>query len=209
MAGLQLSGLATGFDWKSVVEQLIQIERVPQTKLRTEKTVNTNKLSVFSNLRTKLTAFQDAAKALSSSSLFGQRTVALSDSDLNWSASASSTAVTGEYAFTVSRMASQSVRRGATDLAASLSATDDVSGLVLSEMRTSMAVKAGTFTINGSTVEVETTDTLDDVFDKISTATGGAVTATYSAGDDRVTLESSGTITLVTTPITARVTRLA
>ncbi|MBE2212636.1 MAG: flagellar filament capping protein FliD [Opitutaceae bacterium] len=196
MAGLQLSGLASGFDWKSVVEQLIQIERVPQQKMRTEKTANTNKLSVFTNLRTKLTAFQDAAKALSSTSLFGQRTVSMGDADLNWSATASSSAVTGEYAFNVTRLATQSVRRGASDVAGSLNATDDVSGLLVSEMRTAVAVTAGTFTINGSTVEVESTDTLDDVFDKISTATGGAVTAAYSAASDRVTLTGSGTITL-------------
>jgi len=196
MAGLQLSGLASGFDWKSVVEQLIAIERIPQQNLRTEKTVNTNKLSVFTNLRTRLTTFQDAAKALSATSLFGQRTTALSDEELNWTASATSSAATGQYAFNVTRLATQSVRQGATDIAGSLNATDDVSGLLLSEMRTSMSVTAGSFTINGSTVEVEATDTLEDVFDKISTATGGDVTAAYSSATDRVTLTGSGTITL-------------
>jgi len=196
MAGLQLSGLASGFDWKSVVEQLIAIERVPQQNLRTEKAVNTNKLSALTTLRTKLTAFQDASKALSSSSLFGQRTATLGDVDSNWSATASSGAATGQYTFNVTAFASQSVRQGASDVAASLSATDDVSGLLVSDLRTATAVKAGTFTINGSTVEVAVTDTLEDVFDKISTATGGTVTAAYSSASDRVTLSSAGTITL-------------
>ena len=76
MAGLQLSGLASGFDWKSVVDQLIAVERVPQDKLRTQKTTNTNKLSAFSTLRTKLTALQDAVVALKADNLFGQRTTA-------------------------------------------------------------------------------------------------------------------------------------
>ena len=196
MAGLQLSGLASGFDWKSVVDQLIAIERVPQTKLRTEKTTNTNKLSALSTLRTKLTTFQTAANALSSTSLFGQRTVAMSDEDLGWSATAGSGTAAGAYSFDVTRFATASVRQGTSGVGAPISATDDVSDVLISGLRTSTAVKAGTFTVNGAQVEVAATDTLDDVFDKISTATGGTVTAAYSAATDRVTLSSGGTITL-------------
>ncbi len=196
MAGLQLSGLASGFDWKSVVDQLIQIERVPQTKLRTEKTTNTNKLSALSTLRTKLTAFQDAAKALSSNSLFGQRSVSFADEDTTWKATASSGAVSGQYAFNVTQFATASVRQGGSGLASGLHSSNDVSDVLLSELRTATAVKAGTFTVNGSSVAVESTDTLGDVFDKISAATGGAVTATYSSATDQVTLSSSEPITL-------------
>lgn len=196
MAGLQLSGLASGFDWKSVVDQLIAIERVPQNKLKADKSTNTNKLSALSTLRTKLTAFQDAAKALSSTSVFGERTVALGDEDLNWSATASTGAAVGQYAFNVTRFATASVRQGSTGVGASISATNDVSGLLLSDMRTATPVTAGAFTVNGARVEVATTDSLQDVFDKISTATGGAVTGSYDATTDKVTLSSGGTITL-------------
>jgi flagellar hook-associated protein 2 len=196
MAGLQLSGLASGFDWKSVVDQLIAIERVPQSKLRSEKTVNTNKLSALSTLRTKLTAFQDASKALSASSLFGQRTAKIADEDSTWSASAASGATTGEYVFNVSRFATQSVRQGAAGPSASLNGSNDVSTLLVADLRTSAAVKTGTFTINGASVQVEADDTLQDVFDKISTATSGAVTASYNAGTDAVSLTSASTITL-------------
>lgn len=197
MAGLQLSGLASGFDWKSVVDQLIAIERTPQTKLRTEKTVNTNKLSAYTGLRTRLTAFQDAAKALSASSLFNQRTVTASDEDLKWTTSASGGAATGAYDFSVTKVATRSVRQGVAGAAASLSATNDVSGTLVSDLRTAVPVKEGNFTINGAAVSVEATDSLQDVFDKISTATNGDVTASYNAGTDRVSLTSTaGNITL-------------
>lgn len=196
MAGLQLSGLASGFDWKSVVDQLIAIERVPQSKLRTEKTVNTNKLSALSTLRTKLTTFQDASKALSATSLFGQRTAKIADEDSTWTTSAASGATTGEYVFNVTRFATQSVRQGSAGPAASLNASNDVSGLLVADMRTSAAVKTGTFTINGAAVEVDADDTLEDVFTKISTATGGTVTGSYDSTTDRVSLTSGSTITL-------------
>ena len=196
MAGLQLSGLASGFDWKSVVDQLVALQRVPQNRLRAEQTTNTSKLTAFSTLRSKLTAVQDSASALSSNSLFTRRTASASNSALNWSVSVSDGATNGEYTVNVSKLATRSVRSGATDVAAGLSVTGDVSGLVLSEMRLATAVADGVFTINDAQIDMETTDTLQDVFDKISTATGGTVTASYNSGTDRITLSSGGGITL-------------
>ena len=35
---LQLTGLASGFDWAPVVEQLIELERIPQKRLERGKT---------------------------------------------------------------------------------------------------------------------------------------------------------------------------
>jgi flagellar hook-associated protein 2 len=57
-------------------------------------------------------------------------------------------------------------------------------------MPTSKSVTAGTFAVNGKQVTVELTDSLSDVFGKISAATGGNVTATYSAATDKITLSS-------------------
>ncbi len=196
MPGLQLSGLASGFDWKSVVDQLIQLERVPQDRLRSEKTRNTSKLTALSTLRTRLTSLQDAAKALTTTSSFSNRTVAQGDPSLNWSATAAGGAATGDYSFNVTRLATRSIRTGAADASLGLAATNDVSALVVSEMRLGRAVGAGSFTVNGQSVTVAATDTLQDVFDRIATATGGAVTAGYDASTDRVTLQSGGAITL-------------
>jgi flagellar hook-associated protein 2 len=57
-------------------------------------------------------------------------------------------------------------------------------------------VTNGTFTVNGSQVTLATSDTLQEVFDKINTATGGTVTATYDSAADKVTLSSAGEIVL-------------
>lgn len=196
MAGLQLSGLASGFDWLSVVDQLVELQRVPQDRMRTEKTSNTSKLSAFSTLRTKLTALQTATTALSSDSLFNQRTAASSNTASSWAVSAANGASAGEYVVDVSKIATHSVRSGAANVAGGLNPTSDVSGLVLSEMRLATAVTEGTFTINDAQIDILSTDTLQEVFDKISSATSGAVTASYDAGTDRISLSSAAEISL-------------
>jgi flagellar hook-associated protein 2 len=63
-------------------------------------------------------------------------------------------------------------------------------------MNVTTPITAGTFTVNGSQVTIATTDSLQDVFDKISTATGGAVTSTYDPSTDTVSLNSGGEIIL-------------
>jgi flagellar hook-associated protein 2 len=57
-------------------------------------------------------------------------------------------------------------------------------------------VKAGDFTVNGARITVALTDSLQDVFAKIATATGGAVTASYDPATDKVGLSSASEIVL-------------
>ena len=52
-------------------------------------------------------------------------------------------------------------------------------------------ITAGTFTVNGQTITVAATDTLQSVFTQINTATGGAVTASYDPTTDEITLSST------------------
>ncbi len=71
-----------------------------------------------------------------------------------------------------------------------------MSGLTLSSAPFANAVTAGTFTVNGKQITISTSDTLQSVFQQISNATGGKVTAAYSAANDKITLSSSSQIVL-------------
>ena len=51
---LRLSGLASGFDWKPVVEQLIELERIPQKRLAQEQDANNTKISELGILKSQL-----------------------------------------------------------------------------------------------------------------------------------------------------------
>ena len=73
MSGLQLSGLASGFDWKTFTDSVMEMERAPARRYESEQAKNDNKKSQLSSLGTKLSSLQTAMNALSSSSLSGKR----------------------------------------------------------------------------------------------------------------------------------------
>ncbi len=197
MAGISVSGLVSGsFDWQSVVDQLITIQKAPVARLQTEEATNNNKLASFGVLKGYMDNLSSAAIDLRSSTLFQSRTASSSTSGSTWSLTPSIGATLGSYTVAVSQVATASKRVGASGVSTGLSATNDVSGTTLATLPTSSALNAGNFTVNGQTIAVALTDSLQDVFARISTATGGAVTASYDAGADKVTFSSAGEIQL-------------
>jgi flagellar hook-associated protein 2 len=196
MATNQLSGLVSGFDWKTFIDSTIEYSRVPATRLEAEKAANNRKNTALSTLDGKMTVLQTAIADLQSSAVFSARTASLPSTATAWTASAGAGTVTGAYKINVAQIATASRINGTTDIALGLSATNDVSGLTLATLPVGAPVTAGTFTIDGKQIAVTLDDSLQDVFDRISTATSGAVTAAYDFATDKVTLTGSGPITL-------------
>lgn len=197
--GIQISNLLADapFDWQSVVTQLIDVQRTATIKpVETEIERNTAKTSALAELGTLLSSLQDSVQSIRSNDVFSARTVSTDTANTTWKSTSSKGAPLGSYTFAVSQLATKSQFRGAADVGASLSATSDVSGLTLANARTATALKAGTFTINGQKVTIDTTQSLKDVFDAIATATSGEVTASYDPATDKVTLSGSGPIVL-------------
>jgi flagellar hook-associated protein 2 len=192
---LGISGLASGFDWKTFISQMADAERAPETRLRTEQTTLQKQNAAYTSLKTELGVLQDKINALKDASLFASRLATTGDTSLA-SATVSNGAAQGTYAFNFIQLATGARQLGASGTGAPLSATNDVSGLVLSSASFSTAVTAGTFTVNGKQVTIATTDTLQDVFDKISTATGGTVTGSYDSATDKISLSSASAIVL-------------
>src|SRR6266446_7739789 len=178
--GVFLSGLASGFDWTTLVDQLAQAERAPQTRMRADQSVLEQRNNAYSSIKTELGVLQNRVDALKDPTLFNSRLTNVGDSTVA-SASAGPTAATGTYTFSFTQLATNAEQQGTADVGAPLSATDDVSSLVLANASFATAVKAGTLTVNGQQVTITTTDTLQGVFDKISTASGGTVTGSYDA----------------------------
>lgn len=192
---LNLTGLASGFDWMSVVNQLTELERTPQTRMRSEQTTLRNVNSAYAALQTQLEALQAKLDVLQAPGFFDTRAATVSDPDAA-AATAGTGAPVGEFAFSVTQLATAAKQQGQADVGAALNATNDVSGLVLSAAPFGTAVTAGTFTVNGQQISIDTSDTLQAVFDRISTATGGAVTASYDSATDKITFSSAGEIVL-------------
>ena len=197
MAGidLSLSGLASGFDWKTLVDQLAQVERAPQQRLRVEQNQLEQRNNAYGSIKTELGVLQSRVDALKEATLFDSRTTQASDSTVA-SATAGDGAANGSYVFNVIQLATAAKRTGTLDIGRPLNATADVSALALADAGFTTAVSAGTFSVNGKQVTIAATDTLQQVFDKIATATNNAVTASYDPVGDKISLSSSGEIVL-------------
>lgn len=193
--GLSVSGLASGFDWKSLVDQLIELERQPQVRLRTEQTGIGERNNAYGSIKTQLGVLQTRVNALKDTSLYTSRLATTGDSTVA-TAAAEAGAPLGAYTFSFSQLATAAALQGAADAGKAIADTDDVSAVVLSSAGFTTAPTAGTFTVNGKQVTIATSDTLQEVFDKISTATSGSVTGSYSAATDKITLASGGEVVL-------------
>jgi flagellar hook-associated protein 2 len=143
MAGIQLSGLASGFDWKSTVTQLMAIERVPQDNLRKQQAAAEKLQAAFDTLKTNLTALKTAASALSTSFTGSPRTVSVASGDGKGTASTSSGAVLGTYSINVLSLPKASTALGSANLFPSLVKAQN---LTLRDYK----VTEGTVTINGN-----------------------------------------------------------
>jgi len=195
MPGLQLSGLASGFDWKTFVDSIISYERAPATSMQTEISNNQLKLTSLTGIENRINDLRSAVKALNTDGLFDARSVTSTAS--TWSASATTSAPLGTHSFNVTRLATSARWTGGADIGSPLAPSADVSALTLANLGTATAPTAGVFTVNGARVTVDLADSLQDVFNNISTATGGTVTAAYDFGLDKISLTStSGNVVL-------------
>jgi flagellar hook-associated protein 2 len=194
-SAVQLSGLASGIDWTSIINEMLTEARAPETQMTAEQTTDNQKNSAYQTIGTDLTTLGNDVNTLSDPSFFDSRTASVSDSSVASATAAESTPL-GNFTFNVSQLASDAIQIGSTASPKPLNASNDVSGLVLGNAGFATPVTAGTFTVNGKTVTISTSDTLQSVFDQISTATGGAVTGSYNSSTDEISLASSSPIVL-------------
>ncbi|MFO7784311.1 MAG: flagellar filament capping protein FliD [Desulfatiglandales bacterium] len=186
-----ISGLASGFDWRSMIDQLIKLEQRPVDLVAKQKGEYEEKLSAWRSFNTDLLSLKTASSALKSPEDFyvytSQMTTDSSTvkaSDL-LSVSTSSSAGKGSYELVVNELAR----------AQKLSST-----VFNSRDQALGASYEGDLLINGTAVNITATDTLSSVRDKINNANSGdnpsGVTAsiiTYGTNDFRLVLTSDNT----------------
>ena len=189
---LQLSGLASGFDWNSMVDQLTDLERLPQRRLLAQQAGLFEKKSTYSSLSTELNVFKSRLESLATGDLFDQRTVGNSDETVA-TATVEASGLQGSYAVNVSQMASASTQVGTSDVGSNLNASSNVSSLTLSNAAFSTTVTDGYFTVNNTQITVSSSDTLSSVLTSIQNAIGGSSTATYNPSTDRIDVNGNGT----------------
>ena len=108
MAGLQLAGLASVFDWKSFTDSVMEMERAPARRFQAEKGKNDNSKTQLSSVGSKLSSLQTAVNSLASSSLAAGRKVVNGSSSAVVKASVSSATPVGTYEVQVTTLATAS-----------------------------------------------------------------------------------------------------
>jgi len=186
---LNVAGLASGFDWKTMVDQLADIERSQQRRLRVDQSTYQFKNQILGSIGSQLESLETKAEALGKTDLYDSRTVTSTESHLT--AIASSGTASGDYNFDIFQMATAAKQLGTSNIGKNLTATNS-----LATAGFSIGITAGTFTVEGTQVTIATTDTVNEVISRITTNVAN-VTASYDAANDKITLtKSSGTLVL-------------
>jgi flagellar hook-associated protein 2 len=186
-----VAGLSSGLDWRSIVDQLIAVDRRAVDLVESRKTEYEQKLQEWQSFNGKLLALKTAAEDLKDPEGFQIYTPRLSSDDSNvdpaglLSVTASSSASKGSYAIIVDtvaraqKLSSQSFSNVSEPLGASY---------------------AGDIVINGTTITVEATDSLSSLRNKINNANAGtnptgvsASIVSYATNDNRLILTSDTT----------------
>jgi flagellar hook-associated protein 2 len=194
-SGLALSGLASGINWTNIINDMVAAESAPITTMQSQQTIINNKNSAYQTIGTDLANLQNDITTLSSASFFQSATASSSDSTVA-TATAQSGTPFGTYTFSVSQMAAAAAQNGSAISAQPISSSSNVSNVDLNSTAFATPITAGTFTVDGHTITVAATDSLQSVFDQINTATSGAVTASYDPSSDKITLASSSPVSL-------------
>ena len=185
-------------DWKSVVSQLMALERVPQDKAKSKVSSLSTRQNALDAIKTSLTSLQTAAKGLSFGSGATQpRSVKLLGTSSAATAVTENAAVTGRFDLSVTSLATASNLYGSKNAIASASS---ILNLKLSDF----GVTGGTFTLNGTQYTISDTSQTVGAFFGINAAggSGGSVNGSAVPGLTVAQDLTTGALTLTSPPLT-------
>jgi len=182
-----VSGLASGIDFQSLADAIMESRRAPIRKLESRIATNEARSEVYVSLESRLESLRSTSRSLqSATALLGNeaRVSVTGGGDAPLTASARATSAVGSFDVEVLALAAPERLGGGT-----FASRTDALGL------------EGTFSLNGVEISVQGSDTLDDVVSRINQANregpGGedasgvrATVVTVAEGDVRLVLSS-------------------
>src|SRR5215213_3011292 len=94
-----VDGLITGLDTTTIISQLMSLERMPQTRLKTSLTAQQADVTAYQAINTKMAALQAAAEKVALADTWTKGTATSSSAAVT--ASAGTGSVTGSVTFSV------------------------------------------------------------------------------------------------------------
>lgn len=192
--GIQLGGLASGMDTTSLISQLMQVERQPISLKQEEIGKLTQSKKLWEQINTKLNTFKSAISDIKLSSAFTSKLVSSSNE-----AKVTGTATTGasDTAYTLEKITLATPAKITSG--AALALTDGVKANTTGtstiadpnkRFNDGTTVAAGSFKINGKSISVAATDTINLVITKIN-GSGAGVTASFDKTAGTIKLEAN------------------
>lgn len=193
---IQFSGLGSGLDFASWIEQLVAAKKATSvTPLETKKTELENQSSALSTIKTSFTNLQSALKNFTSvitgtdNDIWGNTTIT-SSADKYVTATSTSGLATGDIKVSVEQLATNTVAQSVSNPGKLI--TEDT---LYSQVGNNQS-KDGTFSfyVDNKRYEIEidkTKDTMGDIVNKINDAAGGKVEAKINS-DGTFEIASTG-----------------
>ena len=169
-SGISFSGLASGIDSHSVVQQLMALERRPVERLQRQQAVLRERQSVYGQLRSHLVALNGASSRLTQSSTYETVRSSVSREDV-LAVAVGSGARAGRYSIRVEGLAQ----------------THRVSSGPQATAREPLGL-SGTLSINGKLIEVSADQSLTAVASAINAASAGVTASLIDGGRGRAFL---------------------
>src|SRR5262245_50137812 len=164
-----ISGLASGVQWRDLVDQIMAVETSRRlTPVTDKKDVAQKRYDAWGSFQSLVAKFRDATKALRDGSAFGTYKVNAGASAATGRALVSATASAGATPGTYSVEVDDVAR------------ANKLSGDIVASATTPLGL-VGDFSVNGRAVTLVATDTLAQVRDKINAVNSGATASGVSA----------------------------
>ena len=147
--GETLSGLSGGWDWKPFVDKLVENSRIPQNRLKKDKTNIASKTTALNEINTSISSLKQSVESLRTS--LTKKTATFASTTTTWTASAGANTPSGDYKFSLNQQATASTLTGEPSLSGFPSAG------ILSSLPLRPSISAGTFSVNGSPITISST----------------------------------------------------
>jgi flagellar hook-associated protein 2 len=184
--GFSIGGLITGLDSNTIIQQLVQLERLPTARLQNQIGALRTEQTAVRDLRVQLQTLRSRSQDFQFGGIFDQFEATSSDESVVEAAIGEGTPTEGAFTIDVLQLASATQAYGGAPLGGAVNPA-----AVLDSAGFGTDVTAGTFTINGESFTIDpSAESLNDTLSTINSS-GAGVIATYDGATDTVTIENS------------------
>jgi flagellar hook-associated protein 2 len=157
---VSFSGLASGFDYRSLVDAIITQERQSAVRLETQRTAAQNQQTAITAFRSRLDTLRTAAVALRNGTPFD-------------ATSSTTTVVTGAKALATVVTSPDASPASYSLKVSQLARTEKLAGTGNASATDALGI-AGTITLNGTAIDIAATESLSDIRDRINALDTGS-----------------------------------